>query len=66
MGSSRHTSIYLLGLHLSIYRQQHARIRLQWQDMGSSVVWLRNAEMKRLLLSISKVGMVLMLIAIAV
>ena len=38
-------------------RQQHARIRLQWQDFGSSVVWLRNREMKRLLLSISKVGM---------
>ena len=38
-------------------RQQHARIRLQWQDMGSSVVWLRNQEMQRLLLSISKVGM---------
>jgi hypothetical protein len=38
-------------------RQQHARIRLQWQDFGSSAVWLRNREMKRLLLSISKVGM---------
>ena len=38
-------------------RQQHARVRLQWQDMGSSVVWLRNREMQRLLLSISKVGM---------
>ena len=38
-------------------RQQHARIRLQWQDMGSSVVWLRNQEMRRLLFSISKVGM---------
>ena len=38
-------------------RQQHARIRLQWQDLGSSVVWLRNEEMRRLLFSISKVGM---------
>lgn len=38
-------------------RQQHARLRLQWQDVGSSIVWLRNEEMKRLLFSISKVGM---------
>lgn len=45
------------GIAVFARRQQHARVRLQWQDLGSSVVWLRNEEMKRLLLSISKVGM---------